>query len=112
MIYLFNHYRVLKCVLFMHSKIGFYPTSSVEIPLSEIKLPCLPQKSLIKHLAILTKMGYLKGSDDYKNQTFIGTDEGWKYYHELRLKLTNIIFQCMWAIVLILIGYVIGSNSL
>ena len=110
MIYLFNHYRVLKCVLFMHSKIGFYPTSSVEIPLSEIKLPCLPQKSLIKHLAILTKMGYLKGSDDYKNQTFIGTDEGWKYYHELRLKLTNIIFQCMWAIVLIYLQFACRVN--
>ena len=112
MIYLFNHYRVLKYVLFIHNKLHFYPTSSVSIPLSEINIIFLSDRNLIKHLAILTKMGYLEETMINQDQMFIGTDEGWKYYHELKLKLTNIIFQCLWAIILILIGYVIGSSSL
>ncbi|WP_102267037.1 hypothetical protein [Massilicoli timonensis] len=110
MFYLLAQYRILKYVLFYHIRENLPFDSQLAIPLEDIqKALSISNLKIYYHAMCLAKCGYLNhdlGKDN--KHIFIGTKKGWLYFNELHSKLWKIIFECIWAIALIFVGYIIA----
>lgn len=124
MLYVFNEYRVLDKVL----RRGYVVTGNgTNNPpyIDDIKIRFITHKGKYRHLAYLCNMKYLDIYPDYSNfdedsvlsledvksvKFFVAiTDKGREFHQQIMLRNANTMFTCIWSIVSLAIGVVIGK---
>lgn len=110
MFYLITQYKILKFCLFYWIKEKQPKESSLNVKLDYLyKKLRLPKKSIYYHVMTLSECGYLNHIYEKDNShSFKPTKDGWHYYLNLKSKLWRIAFDCIWAIILVVIGFLIG----
>lgn len=111
MIYLFVQYLILKKCLYFWIKKKLPFETRLNIKLDYLyKSLYLTKRTIYLHTMTLSKCGYLEHVYEKDNShSFYPTKNGWLYFLELKSKLWRIIFDCVWAVILALIGFLIAA---